>query len=216
MFEVSLQRQRVKQSSSVTGKVVSDQLTPQMLIQAYSMGIFPMGDNANPDEPLRWYAPDPRCVFDLENFHVPKRLARTYRQGRFEMRINSAWRQVMELCADRENTWITEDIYDVYTKLHEMGKAHSVEAYYDGELAGGLYGVSLGGAFMGESMFHTVTDASKIALIYLVERMKQRGFVLLDCQFMTTHLKTFGAMDIPQPEYMSRLQKAIRLDVRFD
>jgi leucyl/phenylalanyl-tRNA--protein transferase len=180
------------------------------------MGIFPMGDNSNPDEPLRWYAPDPRCVFDLDNFHVPKRLARTYRQGRFEMRINSAWRRVMELCADRENTWITDDIYDVYTKLHHMGKAHSVEAYYDGELAGGLYGVSLGGAFMGESMFHTVTDASKIALIYLVERMKERGFVLLDCQFMTPHLRTFGAMDIPQVEYMSRLQKAIRLDVRFD
>ncbi len=180
------------------------------------MGIFPMGDSQNPDEPVRWYAPDPRCILDLDTFHIPKRLARTYRNGTFEFKVNSAWRQVMELCADRDNTWITEEIYDAYTRLHEMGKAHSVEVYVDGVLGGGLYGVSIGGAFMGESMFHTVTDASKVALVYLVERMKARGFVLLDCQFMTTHLKTFGARDIPQVEYMARLQKAIKLDVRFD
>lgn len=195
---------------------MSDQLTPQLLIQAYSMGIFPMGDSRNPREPLRWYAPDPRCILELSKFHVPKRLLRTYRQGRFELKVNSAWRRVMELCADRDDTWITDQIYDVYTKLHQMGKAHSVEAYLDGVLVGGLYGVSLGGAFMGESMFHLVTDASKIALIYLVERLKERRFVLLDCQFMTNHLKTFGARDIPQIEYLSRLQQALKLDVHFD
>lgn len=180
------------------------------------MGVFPMGDSQKPNAPVRWYAPDPRCIFDLENFHVPKRLARTYRQGKFELQVNSAWREVMQYCAARESTWITEDIYEVYTKLHLMGLAHSVEAYYEGQLAGGLYGVSLGGAFMGESMFHIVTDASKIALIYLVERMKERGMTLLDCQFMTEHLKTFGAMDVSQTEYLSRLQKAIALNVRFD
>ncbi|MBX9688868.1 MAG: leucyl/phenylalanyl-tRNA--protein transferase [Candidatus Obscuribacterales bacterium] len=194
---------------------MSGELSPQLLISAYSMGVFPMGDSENPGAELRWYAPDPRCIFDLDNFHIPKRLARTYRQGIFELKVNSEWRRVMELCAARESTWITDEIYDAYTALHEMGKAHSVEAYYEGELAGGLYGVSLGGAFMGESMFHTVTDASKIALIYLVQRLKERGFVLLDCQFMTSHLSTFGAREISQLEYMRRLQAALKLNVSF-
>jgi leucyl/phenylalanyl-tRNA---protein transferase len=195
---------------------VYDQLTPQLLIQAYSMGIFPMGDSNNPEDGLRWYAPDPRCIIDLKEFHAPRRLARTYRQGRFELKVNTAWRRVMELCAERDSTWITEPFYRTYTQLQQMGKAHSVEAYLDGVLAGGLYGVCLGGAFMGESMFHTITDASKIALIYLVERMQERGLVLLDCQYMTDHLKIFGARDIPQIEYLTRLQKALSLDVRFD
>lgn len=192
------------------------ELTPQLLIQAYSMGIFPMGDSDDPEGPLRWYAPDPRCIIELSDFHIPKRLARTYRQGRFQYKVNSAWRKVMELCAERNTTWITEPFYRAYTQLQQMGKAHSVEAYLDGELAGGLYGVSLGGAFMGESMFHTVTDASKLALIYLVERLKERGFILLDCQFMTEHLRIFGASEITQMEYLSRLQQALRLNVRFD
>lgn len=159
-------------------------LTPELLVRAYSMGVFPMGDSRDPKSGVRWYAPDPRCIFDLDNFHVPNRLARTYRSGKFRMAVNTAWKQVVWACADRESTWITDEIYDAYTQLHKMGMAHSVEAYVGDELAGGLYGVSIGGAFMGESMFHTVTDASKVALVYLVERMKQRGFVLLDCQFM--------------------------------
>lgn len=192
---------------------MSERLTPELLIRAYSMGIFPMGDSRDPRAPVRWYAPDPRCVLDLDNFHIPRRLARTVRQQKFEIKMDSAWREVMELCAARPDTWITDDIFDVYTELHRQGLAHSVEAYFDGVLAGGLYGVSLGGAFMGESMFHTVTDASKVALVYLVERMKARGFVLLDCQFMTDHLKKFGALDIPQAEYLARLQKAIEMDV---
>ncbi len=195
---------------------MSSDLTPELLIQAYSMGVFPMGDSQNPDDPVRWYSPDPRCIFDLENFHIPKRLARTYRQGHFELKVNTAWREVMLLCAARDNTWITEEIFEVYTRLHEMGKAHSVEAYYQGSLAGGLYGVSIGGAFMGESMFHIVTDASKIALIYLVERMKERGFTLLDCQFMTDHLSIFGAVNIKQAEYLSRLQHALKQNVQFN
>lgn len=194
---------------------MSEELTPQILIRAYSMGIFPMGDSRDPTAPLRWYAPDPRCVLDLEKFHVPRRLARTYRQGRFDLRVNSAWKQVMEHCAARRDTWITDEIYRLYTELHRTGMAHSVEAYYEGTLAGGLYGVSLGGAFMGESMFHIVTDASKVALVFLVERMKERGFVLLDCQFMTEHLKQFGAVDLPQSEYVARLQNAIKMPVSF-
>lgn len=193
-----------------------ERVSPDLLIRAYSMGIFPMGDSRNPKGELRWYSPDPRCILDLDNFHISKRLARTYRQGRFELKVNSAWKQVMQLCAKRQDTWITDDIFEVYTELHRMGLAHSVEAYYEGMLAGGLYGVSLGGAFMGESMFHTVTDASKIALVYLVERMKERGFVLLDCQFMTDHLKQFGAKDIPQSEYIARLHEALELQCNFD
>lgn len=193
-----------------------ERLTPQMLIQAYSMGVFPMGDSNNPTAPVRWYAPDPRCIFDLDNFHVPKRLARTYRQGKFEYKINGAWHEVMAYCAAREDTWITDDIFDAYTELYKMGRAHSVEAYYNGELAGGLYGVCLGGAFMGESMFHLVTDASKCALLFLVERMREREFTLLDCQFITGHLSTFGALEIPQAEYVARLQEAMLLNRQLD
>lgn len=195
---------------------MTEKVSPELLIRAYSMGIFPMGDSKNPHAELRWYSPDPRCILDLENFHVPKRLYRTYRQGKFELKVNKSWNTVLKLCAKRTDTWITEEIFQVYTQLHKMSLAHSVEAYYQGALAGGLYGVSLGGAFMGESMFHTVTDASKVALVYLVERMKERGFVLLDCQFMTEHLKQFGARDIPQTEYVRRLQEAIALDRQFD
>ncbi|MBX9571293.1 MAG: leucyl/phenylalanyl-tRNA--protein transferase [Candidatus Obscuribacterales bacterium] len=193
-----------------------NRMTPDLIVKAYSMGVFPMGDSAHPNAPVRWYAPDPRCILDIENFHTPKRLARTYRQGKFECRVNSAWSNVLRLCAARDSTWITEDIYRVYTELHRQGLAHSVEVYSEGKLAGGLYGVSLGGAFMGESMFHIVTDASKIALIFLVERMKERGFTLLDCQFMTEHLSKFGAINIPQSEYMARLQHALELDVKFN
>ena len=175
-----------------------------------------MGDSRNPTAPVQWYAPDPRCIFDLENFHIPRRLARTYRQGKFEYKVNGAWHEVMAYCAAREDTWITDDIFDAYTELHNMGKAHSVEAYYEGELAGGLYGVSIGGAFMGESMFHVVTDASKCALVFLVERMRERGFTLLDCQFMTKHLGTFGALDVSQAEYLMRLQKALSINPKLD
>lgn len=192
-----------------------DKVTPELLIRAYSQGIFPMGDSHNPEAPVRWYAPDPRCILDIDNFHIPKRLARTYRQDKFTLKVNSAWEQVMRLCAKREDTWITEEIIDVYSQLNRAGLAHSVEAYYEGELAGGLYGVSLGAAFMGESMFHIVRDASKIALIYLVERMKERGFSLLDCQFMTDHLSGFGAINISREEYLWRLELALRQDCSF-
>ncbi|MBC7997200.1 MAG: leucyl/phenylalanyl-tRNA--protein transferase [Leptolyngbya sp.] len=189
------------------------EFTAELVLRAYTAGIFPMGHD---DNVIRWYSPDPRCIIELDNFHASKRLLRTIRQGRFDVKINSAWDQVMRLCADRESTWITEDIIQVYTELHDNGLAHSVEAFLDGELVGGLYGVSIGGAFMGESMFHTATDASKVCLYHLVERMKERGFVLLDSQYVTDHLSTFNARNIPRKEYLSRLKHALTLKCVFD
>lgn len=173
-----------------------------------------MGDEHTGE--IRWYSPNPRCIFDFDHFHVPSRLARTYRSGKFDMRVNTAWEAVMRHCADRESTWITDKIFDAYTQLHRMGLAHSVEAYnQDGKLAGGLYGVSIKGAFFGESMFHLETDASKVALVYLVERMKARGYTLLDSQFMTTHLATFGAVNISRDDYLRRLGYALARDCTF-
>ena len=191
---------------------MKEPFTKDLVLSAYSQGIFPMGHD---DGTIRWYSPDPRCIFDFDKFHVPRRLMRTYKSGKFEMKVNSAWREVLKACADRDSTWITDDIFRVYTEMHEAGFAHSVEAYYEGKLAGGLYGVSIGGVFMGESMFHNVTDASKISLIYLVERLKSRGFVLLDSQYMTDHLSTLGAVLIPRQEYLRRLDRALYLDCRF-
>lgn len=141
---------------------------------------------------------------------------RTYRKGKFDMRVNTAWDDVIRMCARRDSTWITDEIIRVYTELHEMGFAHSVEAFYQGKLAGGLYGVAVGGAFMGESMFHIETDASKVSLVYLVERMRDRNFTLLDSQYMTEHLGTFSARNIPRSEYVRRLKDALNRDCQFD
>lgn len=185
----------------------------ELLLRAYCQGIFPMGDE---DGSIHWYSPDPRCIFDLDDFHVTKRLARTYRQGIFEIKVNQDFEEVMWACADRETTWINQRIVDVYCQLHEHGFAHSVEAYHEGVLAGGLYGVSIGGAFMGESMFTRVRDASKVALVYLVERLKSRGFVLLDTQYQNKHLASFNAKTISRSEYLARLNAALVLNCRFD
>lgn len=192
---------------------MNEYFNPELIVRAYAQGIFPMGDEY--DE-IRWYSPDPRCIIDLNEFHASRRLMRTYRSGIFEVRVNSAWHDVMRHCADRDTTWISTKIFEAYTSLHEAGLAHSVETYFEGQLVGGLYGVSIGGAFMGESMFHTKTDASKVAMVYLVERMKSRGYILLDCQYETEHLKTFGARLIPRSEYLQRLQEALQLDCQFD
>lgn len=192
---------------------MSSEFTSQLVLRAYAAGIFPMADD---DGTIRWYSPDPRCIFDLKRFHVPKRMLRTYRQGLFEMRVNTAWDDVIRLCAARDSTWISEDIKRVYTDLYRQGYAHSIEVFQNDELAGGLYGVSVGGAFMAESMFHTVTDASKMCLVYTVERLRERGFLLLDTQYKTPHLSTFGAVNISRQEYLTRLQQALLLDCRFD
>lgn len=190
----------------------SSRIDIDLLLSAYCQGIFPMGDD---DGTIRWYSPDPRCIFDFDQFHVSKRLMRTYKQGIYQLAVNRDFRGVMLACADRDSTWINQEILDLYCRLNDLGYAHSVEAYFEGQLAGGLYGVAIGGAFMGESMFFRRTDASKVALIYLVQRMQERGYVLLDTQYNNNHLLQFNPLLISRDEYLSRLEKALRIDCRF-
>ena len=185
----------------------------ELLLAAYRQGIFPM---AEPTGEIAWFSPDPRGVLPLGDFHIPHGLARTLKKGNFEVRINTAFREVLEGCSDRQETWIDGRIKRSYLELHESGHAHSVEAWVGGRLGGGLYGVSLGGVFFGESMFHTVTDASKVALVGLVERMRERGFGLLDLQWVTSHLKTFGAREIPRDTYLRLLREQAGRPCRFD
>lgn len=192
-----------------------NRLAPEQLLLAYSRGIFPM----NVEGALYWFDPDPRAILPLEAFHVPRRLARTVSQGLFEIRIDSAFSVVMRGCAapapGREETWIGEEFVEAYTRLHELGYAHSVEAWQGGELVGGLYGVAINSFFAGESMFSRVTDASKVALVHLVERLRARGFLLLDVQFMTEHLRRFGAIEVSRREYRQRLARALAKPNRF-
>jgi leucyl/phenylalanyl-tRNA--protein transferase len=193
-------------------------IDPEWLVSAYASGWFPMAVEGGE---IRWFSPDPRGIIPLDSFQIPKRLARTWRSGRFEIAIDHAFGEVMAACAtvvrDPEDlgTWITQEIVDSYVELHRLGLAHSVEAWRDGQLAGGLYGVALGGAFFGESMFHRETDASKIALVALVERLNARGFRLLDTQWSTAHLEQFGATEIPRREYLRRLERALRAACTF-
>lgn len=194
-------------------------LTPQILLRAYAAGIFPMADDAD-DPEIFWVQPEMRGVLPLNAFHIPKSLAKKVRQAPFDIRINTAFRQVIGACAetttDRERTWINRTIRDLYCQLHGMGHAHSVEAWDDDQLVGGLYGVTLGRAFFGESMFSRKTDASKICLVHLVERLQERGFVLLDTQFTTEHLKRFGAIDVPHDDYEDMLADALAGEAEFD
>lgn len=166
---------------------------------------------------IGWYSPDPRAVFPLERdaFHVPHSLAKTIRKGVFDVTVDRAFEEVMRGCADREPTWINDDILKHYGNLFDKGLCHSVEAWHEGELAGGLYGVSLGGAFMGESMFTRVTDASKVCLVFLVEHLRAKGFVLLDSQMPTEHLQRFGQVLIPKSEYLERLKAALAMERDF-
>jgi leucyl/phenylalanyl-tRNA--protein transferase len=175
---------------------------------AYASGWFPMADD---DGQVRWYSPDPRGIIPLDAFHVPRRLARTIRQGTFDVSFDTDFRSVIAACAaDREEgTWISGEIVRTYSALHDRGFAHSVEVRLGGRLVGGLYGVSLPGAFFGESMFHSVTDASKIALAALVDRLRARRLRLLDVQWTTPHLERFGAIEIPRSQYLRKLRKAI-------
>lgn len=178
-------------------------ISPELLLTAYRQGIFPMAD---PDGTLSWYSPDPRGVIPLEEFHLPHGLKRTLAKERFEVRVNTAFSAVLDGCANRKETWIDERIKRSYLELHRLGFAHSVETWQGDALGGGLYGVALGGAFFGESMFHTVTDASKVALHALVQRLRQQGFGLLDLQWVTPHLAGFGAREIPRAEYLRQLE----------
>lgn len=183
-------------------------LTTELLLSAYAQGIFPMDVEGQ----LRWFSPDPRAILPLDGFHVPRTLRQICRQGRFEIRVDTCFADVMSGCADRDDgTWISDDIRRAYRRLHALGFAHSVEAWKNDELAGGLYGVALGGAFFGESMFHRRRDASKVALVGLVERLRACGFVLLDVQFTTQHLLRFGVIEIPRDDYLRQLDAALRV-----
>jgi leucyl/phenylalanyl-tRNA--protein transferase len=191
---------------------VASAISPELLLMAYRQGVFPMAD---PDGSLSWYSPDPRGVIPLEDFHIPHGLKRTLAKARFEVRFNTAFSAVLDGCANRKETWIDGRIKRGYQELHRLGFAHSVEAWQGDLLGGGLYGVALGGAFFGESMFHTITDASKVALHGLVQRLRQQGFGLLDLQWVTPHLAGFGAREIPRSEYLRQLEAQLERRCSF-
>lgn len=191
---------------------MTDILTSELLIRAYCSGVFPM---AHEDGAIHWYAPDPRAVFPLDAFHVPRSLQQTITKGVFRVRINHDFAGVIRACAEREETWISKEIVAAYCALHDLGLAHSVECWREDRFAGGLYGVALGGAFFGESMVSRETDASKVALVALVERLRERDFTLLDTQWLTPHLARFGAIEISRRAYERRLAAALRLDRMF-
>jgi leucyl/phenylalanyl-tRNA--protein transferase len=195
------------------------ELTPDMLLRAYAIGVFPMAEDRD-DPDLFWVDPRMRGIIPLDGFHVPKRLRRTVRGNRFRVTVNQEFEKVVEGCAEstegRPRTWINDRIITLYTALHHLGQAHSVECWQEGELAGGLYGVSLGGAFFGESMFSRTPDASKIALVHLIARLRSGGFTLLDTQFITRHLRRFGAVEIPRSEYRQRLAEALKTKADFN
>ena len=188
--------------------------TPAGVEFAYRRGVFPMYNHWT-DE-IEWYRPDPRTILPLDSFHISRSLAKTLRQGTFEIRYNTDFEGVMRGCADREEgTWISEEFIQVYGALHRQGKAHSVDVLSGGRLVGGTYGLALGSAFMAESMFHYETDASKVALAMLVERLRARGFTLLDVQYLTPHLARFGATEIPFRDYYDLLRRALRREAHF-
>jgi leucyl/phenylalanyl-tRNA---protein transferase len=185
------------------------------LLSAYASGWFPMAQG--PGE-IRWYSPDPRGIIPLDTFHVSRRLGRSLRQHHFEIRVDTSFRAVIDACAAREDAdgdWIDAEIVESYCALHQQGFAHSVETWQDGVLVGGLYGVAVKGAFFGESMFHRVSDASKAALSALVDRLRARGYALLDTQWVTGHLAQFGAVEVPRRRYLRMLDEALKIDVRF-
>ena len=190
-------------------KNVPEPLDPTLVINAYAQGIFPMADH---DGKIRWYAPDPRAILEHKNLYVSRSLQATLRKQIYTVSIDADFGAVMRYCAEREETWINESFITTYTQLHHAGLAHSVEAWKDGQLIGGLYGVSLKGAFMGESMFSRATDASKVCLVALVEHLKARGYVLHDVQFWTPHLASLGVTEIPRKHYERRLRAALQLE----
>lgn len=190
-------------------------IPPSLIVEGYRRGLFPMG---MPDGSVQWFSPDPRGIIPIETFHMPRRLARAARRAGFEVRLDTAFRDVVRACADRvdgDGTWISDEIVETYAALHDLGVAHSVETWRDGALVGGLYGVAIGCAFFGESMFHRETDASKAALAALVARLQERGFTLLDVQWVTPHLEQFGAVEIPRTDYLARLAEAVNGSCAF-
>ena len=193
-------------------------ITPDLLVRAYAAGFFPMAERRR-DPHVFWVSPEARGIIPLRGFHVPRRLARTVKGDRFQVRADTAFAAVMSACAasahGRQETWINDELIRLYCELHQSGHAHSIECWREGELVGGLYGVQLGAAFFGESMFSRERDASKVALVHLVARLIHGGFQLLDAQFLTDHLAQFGAMAVPRPEYLERLEEAIAQPAAF-
>lgn len=198
------------------------QLTPQLLVAAYCQGVFPMARSRHAAT-IEWYSPDPRGILPLDRFHCPRTLRQRVRSGVFEVRHDTAFAEVIASCAqprpDHVDTWINREIRQAYGELHELGFAHSVEAWRDGRLVGGLYGVALGGAFFGESMFHRPevggTDASKVCLVKLVEHLRERGFTLLDTQMTSAHMARFGATEVSRRQYLKLLEKALEIEARW-
>jgi leucyl/phenylalanyl-tRNA--protein transferase len=194
-------------------KVAHPMIPADLLLHAYRSGAFPM---ATPSGEIAWFSPDPRAIIPVDDrFHIPHGLRRTLKKNVFEIRINTAFEEVMRGCARRDETWINSEVFESYANLHRLGHAHSVEAWREGKLAGGLYGVAVGGAFFGESMFHRETDASKVALAGLVTRLRARGFQLLDTQWSTPHLRTFGTVEVPRTKYVRLLKSALAIECRF-
>lgn len=191
---------------------MTERLSPELLEGAYREGFFPMADD---DHKIRWYRPDPRAIIDLDQFHIPHRLARIVRQKHFEIVFDRHFESVVRRCANRDKTWINEEIIIAYTAMHDLGKAHSIEAYDETHLVGGIYGVSLGAAFMGESMFSYKTHASNVCLVHLVEHLRRQGHTLFEVQYLTPHLKRFGAMEISGTEYQRRLRRALKRPCSF-
>ncbi len=205
-----------------TASARDDELTPELVVRAYCMGAFPMADGR--DGPVGWYSPDPRAVIPLseDGFKVPRSLRRRVRSGAYRVTMDRAFERVIRACAEprpsQADTWINEEVVEVYSQLHHAGLAHSVEAWSvddETELVGGLYGVALNGAYFGESMFHRATDASKVCLVELVDHLRSRGFGLLDVQFVNPHLEQFGVQEVPRDDYLERLERALELDVHW-
>lgn len=194
------------------------ELTPEILLRAYAAGIFPMAESRR-DPELFWIDPEWRGIIPLDHFHLPRRLRRTLRAGKFTVRCNSAFSTVVRACAEprpgRADTWINDEIIRLYSGLHALGRAHSVECWQDDRLVGGLYGVSLSAAFFGESMFTRVNDASKVALAHLVARLRYGGYLLLDTQFLTRHLERFGAVEVSREQYRGMLATALGVQATF-
>jgi leucyl/phenylalanyl-tRNA--protein transferase len=194
---------------------VGGDLSPARLLEAYARGIFPFYDDSMP---ILWWSPDPRAIFELDGLKVSRRLARTVRSGRFRVTVDRAFSDVVEGCARRrgsDGVWITHDMAAAYLRLHRLGHAHSVEVWQGDELAGGLYGVAIGGLFAGESMFSRVRDASKVALVFVADRLRRGGFQLFDVQFVNDHTRSLGAIEISRAEYLCRLRHALRCDASF-
>lgn len=201
--------------ADATGLVaMGGDLTPDRLLEAYRRGIFPWYDDTLP---ICWWSPDPRAIFELDHFHVSRRLRRTCRLARFQVTVDRAFSEVIRGCADRpgQGTWITADMIDAYESLHRLGHAHSVEVWSGEAVAGGIYGVAVGGLFAGESMFSRSRDASKVALVHLVARLRERGFQLFDIQFLNPHTARLGAVEIPRKDYLARLRLALTSKAAF-